>query len=92
MTTTQADSTMPPWPRGLSKEEAARYVGVSVRKFDEMVRDRRMPKSKKVDGRRVWDRAKLDVYFTGLPDAEDENVIDRVLSGGRSTPEERGKS
>jgi predicted DNA-binding transcriptional regulator AlpA len=38
-------------PRGLSRQEAARYVGVGITKFDQMVADRRMPKPKKVDGR-----------------------------------------
>jgi hypothetical protein len=30
-------------PRGMSRDEAARYIGVGVTKFDEMVADRRMP-------------------------------------------------
>jgi hypothetical protein len=38
-------------PRGLNREEAARYVGVGATKFDEMVADRRMPRPKRVDGR-----------------------------------------
>src|ERR1700722_13351945 len=31
-------------PRGMSRDEAARYIGVGVTKFDEMVSDRRMPR------------------------------------------------
>jgi excisionase family DNA binding protein len=31
-------------PRGMSRDEAARYVGVGATKFDEMVKDRRMPR------------------------------------------------
>ena len=38
-------------PRGMSREEAARWVGVSTTKFDELVKDRRMPRPKRVDGR-----------------------------------------
>lgn len=67
-------------PRGLSREEAARYVGVGSTKFDEMVKDGRMPKPKRVDGRTVWDRIALDAAFTDLPD-DGGNVIDRLLSG-----------
>lgn len=67
-------------PRGLSREEAARYVGVGSTKFDEMVKDGRMPKPKRVDGRTVWDRIALDAAFADLPD-DGGNVIDRLLSG-----------
>lgn len=59
-------------PRGLSREEAARYVGVGPTKFDEMVADRRMPKPRRVDGRTIWDRVSLDVAFNELPTAESD--------------------
>jgi len=54
-------------PRGLSREEAAAYVGVGATKFDEMVVDGRMPHPKKIDGRKVWDRLRLDSAFAALP-------------------------
>ncbi|MEA3534253.1 hypothetical protein [Rhizobium sp. CC-YZS058] len=66
-------------PRGLSREEAARYIGVGTTKFDEMVSDRRMPKPKRVDGRTIWDRIALDAAFSDLP-SEGENRIDEILS------------
>lgn len=56
--------------RGLSREEAAMYVGVGATKFDTMVNDGRMPKAKKIDGRKVWDVRKLDVAFEALPDED----------------------
>lgn len=55
-------------PRGLSRVEAAAYVGVSATKFDEMVADGRMPRAKSIDRRRVWDRLGLDKAFAALPD------------------------
>lgn len=55
-------------PRGMSREEAARYVGVGSTKFDEMVADGRMPRGRKVDGRVVWDRLRLDAAFSDLPE------------------------
>lgn len=58
-------------PRGLNREDAARYVGVSPRKFDEMVGDHRMPKPRRVDGRVIWDRVALDLYFDSLPTEKD---------------------
>jgi hypothetical protein len=55
-------------PRGLQREVAAQYVGVSAGKFDEMVADGRMPAPKRIDARKVWDRMALDLAFSGLPD------------------------
>jgi predicted DNA-binding transcriptional regulator AlpA len=66
-------------PRGLSRDEAARYIGVGTTKFDEMVADKRMPKPKKIDGRVVWDRIALDAAFSDLP-SEVGNRIDEILS------------
>ena len=65
-------------PRGLNREEAARYIGVGATKFDEMVADRRMPRPKRVDGRVIWDRIKLDIAFTDLPD-DKVSRLDRML-------------
>jgi hypothetical protein len=55
-------------PRGLSRDEAARYVGVGPTLFDEMVADGRMPRPKRVNSRAIWDRVALDIAFTALPD------------------------
>lgn len=54
-------------PRGLSRADAARYIGISTTKFDEMVRDGRMPHPKRIDARKVWDRHALDESFENLP-------------------------
>ena len=55
------------FPRGISRVEAAAYVGVSPSKFDEMVRDHRMPNPKRIDCRKVWDLRDLDLAFDALP-------------------------
>ena len=61
-------SAVRPIPRrGLSREEAAMFVGVSASKFDELVRDGRMPGPKRIDGRKVWDVRQLDLAFDDLP-------------------------
>lgn len=62
--------------RGLSRDVSAVYIGVSTRKFDEMVRDGRMPKPKEIDARRVWDIRALDSAFDALPGEGDENPWD----------------
>lgn len=54
-------------PRGLSRETAAEYVGVSPRLFDAMVEDGRMPRPKRVNARVIWDRIELDRSFAALP-------------------------
>ncbi|MBY5797776.1 helix-turn-helix transcriptional regulator [Rhizobium leguminosarum] len=66
-------------PRGLSRDEAARYVGVGATKFDELVAARRMPKPKRIDGRTVWDRIALDAAFTDLPE-DGGNRIDQLFA------------
>ena len=43
------------------------FVGVSASKFDELVRDGRMPGPKRIDGRKVWDVRQLDLAFDDLP-------------------------
>ena len=57
-------------PRGLSRVEAAAYVGVSPSTFDRLVADRHMPGPKRVFARMVWDRRELDLAFEALPDRD----------------------
>jgi predicted DNA-binding transcriptional regulator AlpA len=54
--------------RGLSREQSARYIGISPSLFDQLVKDRRMPKPKRINARTVWDRRKLDEAFDILDD------------------------
>ncbi|MFU0503990.1 hypothetical protein [Pseudaminobacter sp. NGMCC 1.201702] len=67
-------------PRGMSRIVAARYIGVGPSKFDEMVRDGRMPAPKRIDGRVVWDRWKLDEAFSFLPEDQTKIVVQRPRS------------
>ena len=53
--------------RGLSRDEAAMYVGISPCKFDELIMDGRMPAARRIDGRKVWDVRELDLCFDDLP-------------------------
>ena len=53
--------------RGLSRDEAAMYIGVSPSKFDDMLNDGRMPAPRRIDGRKVWDVRELDLAFDALP-------------------------
>jgi len=68
-------------PRGLAREAAAQYIGISPGKFDEMIVDGRMPKPVQIDGRKVWDRRALDMAFEALGGGADtHNEWDEILS------------
>ncbi len=60
---------IPPSDRlGLSRIEAAEYVGLSPTLFDEMVADGRMPKPKMANTKKLWGRMALEKAFADLPD------------------------
>ena len=65
-------------PRGLSRVQAAAYVGVSPSLYDEMVVDGRMPPAKRINARKVWDRVQLDEAFAALPGEGDSNPWDEA--------------
>ena len=70
-------------PMGLGREDAARYVGIGTTKFDEMVKDGRMPRPRRIDNRRVWLRTMLDAALASLPEEGGSagNPIDAILRG-----------
>lgn len=53
--------------RGLSRDEAAMYCGISATLFDRLVADGRMPQPCRIEGRKVWDIRKIDIAFDDLP-------------------------
>ena len=53
--------------RGLSRVEAAIYLGISPSKFDGMREDGRVGPAKLIDGRKVFDLRMLDEVFDALP-------------------------
>ena len=55
-------------PRGLSRTDAALYLGVSPSTFDRLVSLRQMPQPRQASRNRVvWDRAEIDDCFDRLP-------------------------
>jgi predicted DNA-binding transcriptional regulator AlpA len=64
--------------RGLSRAEAAVYVGIGTTKFDEMVAEGRMPKPIRIDGRVIWDIRDLDTAFDNLSNPVAANPWHRV--------------
>jgi predicted DNA-binding transcriptional regulator AlpA len=61
--------------RGLSRAEAAIYLGISPSKFDELVRDGRMPAPKRIDARKIWDIHSLDMAFDALPSENETSGV-----------------
>lgn len=77
--------SLPLW--GLSRVQAAGYVGVSPTLFDAMVADGRMPRPKRVNARIIWDRLALDEAFAALPGEDDNpapNSWDALLTEGHN--------
>ena len=52
--------------RGMSRSEAAQYLGVGATSFDKMVKDGTMPKPLRLSGRVIWDIQALDAAFDRL--------------------------
>ncbi|CCE08066.1 conserved hypothetical protein [Bradyrhizobium sp. STM 3843] len=73
----QHKNALPPSlpPRGLSRVQAAAYIGVSASTFDKLVDDGYMPGPKKIKGRVIWDLKAVDRAFEELGD-NDENPWD----------------
>ena len=59
--------------RGLSREEAATYIGVSSSFFDELVKSGTMPKPIRIKTRTVWDVHQLDQSFEELSSPKDNH-------------------
>ena len=61
--------------RGLRREDAARYVGISTAKFDACVKDRRMPQPFRIDACVIWDLRHLDAAFDALSEPSEPDTF-----------------
>jgi hypothetical protein len=84
-------SDLPFWPRYLSREEAARYVGVSPDVFDTEVDIGHWPAARRrggKGGRLTWDRLSLDAAAdrdSGIGQFETEPPVGLSPWAGRSS-------
>jgi predicted DNA-binding transcriptional regulator AlpA len=58
-------------PRGLCRDDAAAYIGIGATLFDRLVATGRAPKSRRLEGRVIWDRRQLDRLLDGVFDESD---------------------
>jgi predicted DNA-binding transcriptional regulator AlpA len=60
---------------GLGELEAAAAIGISASKFRLLVREGRMPRPRRIDGRTVWDVDELRDAFKAFPhEGEDDGT------------------
>ena len=68
-------TTLPNWPRGLGKSQAAAYLSISTTLFDNLVRAGSVPRGRKISEKRtVWLKEELDDYLSCLPVEQDEFI------------------
>jgi hypothetical protein len=81
MTRLTALSAVRPIPRrGLSRVEAAMYIGISSSKFDELRKANRIAPPKVLDGRFIFTIERLDEFLDALPDENHEAAEDWTVA------------
>lgn len=55
-----------PTRRGLSRVEAAGYIGISPNTFDRMIKEGTMPAPVEIYSRKVWDVRAIDLAMNAL--------------------------
>ena len=66
--------------RGLSRTEAAVYLGISASKFDELRKTNRIAPPKVLDGRLIFTVERLDEFLDSLPDENQTSSVDWTAS------------
>jgi hypothetical protein len=66
--------------RGLSRVEAAAYIGVSPSKFDDLRKANRIAPPKTLDGRLIFTVERLDEFLDALPDENHETSEDWTVA------------
>jgi hypothetical protein len=81
MARSAAPSAVRPIPRrGLSRVEAAMYIGISSSKFDELRKANRIAPPKVLDGRLIFTVERLDEFLDALPDENHEAAEDWTVA------------
>ena len=81
MTAARSDlRDLPDWPRLLSREQAAAYVGVSVGMLESRIGDP-FPAPIRIGGRKLYDRRALDKAVDSLSGIPPHSPADEVRQG-----------
>jgi hypothetical protein len=78
--TTRLSGSRPVIRRGLSRLEAATYLGISASKFDELRKANRIARPKVLDGRLIFTVERLDEFLDALPDESETSNEDWTAS------------
>ena len=60
------------WPRGMQRQQAADYLGISASWLDQLVSKSLLPQPRQLNKRLIWDREELDRAFEELPHRGDD--------------------
>ena len=71
---------MPDWPRLLSEEQAAAYVGVSLRAFRARIGDP-WPEALRFGRRKLYDRLAIDLAVDALSQPTPESPAEAIRRG-----------
>lgn len=66
--------------RGLSRVEAAMYLGISPSKFDELRKGGQISPAKIIGTRKLFDVEMLDQFFDALPDENHDSIEDWTVA------------
>jgi predicted DNA-binding transcriptional regulator AlpA len=61
---------------GLGEAEAATAIGISASKFRMLVKEARMPRPRRIDGRAIWDVDELRAAFKAFPHGDADEKAD----------------
>lgn len=84
---------LPDWPRGMSADQAAAYVGESKTLFLEKVSRRQWPQPRQEGRRAIWDKALLDLSYnrtSGL-DIQSAPELDEFEEAARGYHQNAGR-
>jgi predicted DNA-binding transcriptional regulator AlpA len=63
-------------PRAMRSDQAGAYLSMSESNFLRLVKERRLPKGKRLDGIVFWDRVALDSFVENYEGEADETTVE----------------
>lgn len=79
-------------PIGLSRAQAAAYVGMGISLFDQLVDSGHLPKPRQAQGRLIWHRREVEEAFADLPFKGEEIAAPKPTGNSWAMAEARGRA